>query len=77
MEAAVDVVHVAGDGTRGVADEERAQRADVVDLLHVGSCIPRKRIDVLLKVLRAVREVDPRVRLLKAGNLREMETAGA
>ena len=43
------------------------RRADVVDLLHVGSCIPRKRIDVLLKVLRAVREVDPRVRLLKAG----------
>ncbi|MEQ1907203.1 MAG: glycosyltransferase family 1 protein [Vicinamibacterales bacterium] len=43
------------------------RRADVVELLHVGSCIPRKRIDVLLKVLRAVRDVDPRVRLLKAG----------
>ena len=43
------------------------RRTDVVDLLHVGSCIPRKRVDVLLKVLRAVRDVDPRVRLLKAG----------
>ena len=43
------------------------RQADVVDLLHVGSCIPRKRIDVLLKVLRAMRDIDPRVRLLKAG----------
>ena len=32
VEAAVDVVDVAGDGPRGVADEKRAQRADVVDL---------------------------------------------
>ena len=38
-----------------------------VDLLHVGSTIARKRIDVLLHVVAAVREMDPRVRLLKAG----------
>ena len=40
---------------------------DVVELLHVGSCIPRKRIDLLLRILAAVRDVEPRVRLLKAG----------
>ena len=40
---------------------------DVRELLHVGSCIPRKRIDLLLRVFAAVREVDPRVRLVKAG----------
>jgi glycosyltransferase involved in cell wall biosynthesis len=38
-----------------------------VDLLHVGSTIPRKRIDVLLRLLAAVKEQEPRVRLLKAG----------
>lgn len=43
------------------------RRADVIDILHVGSCIPRKRIDLLLKALCAVRDIDPRVRLLKAG----------
>lgn len=38
-----------------------------VELLHVGSCIPRKRIDVLLRVLKLVSEKIPGVRLLKAG----------
>lgn len=37
------------------------------DLLHVGSTIARKRIDVLLGVFAAVRAVEPRARLLKAG----------
>jgi len=41
--------------------------ADALDLLHVGSCIPRKRIDLLLRVFRAVRDAEPRARLLKAG----------
>jgi glycosyltransferase involved in cell wall biosynthesis len=36
-------------------------------LLHVGSCIPRKRIDVLLNVLAAVRKRCPEVCLVKAG----------
>jgi glycosyltransferase involved in cell wall biosynthesis len=40
---------------------------DVVELLHVGSTIPRKRIDVLLRVTAAVRDAHPGVRLLKAG----------
>lgn len=38
-----------------------------VDLLHVGSLMPRKRIDVLLRVFAAVRERVPGVRLIRAG----------
>jgi glycosyltransferase involved in cell wall biosynthesis len=44
-----------------------ARAPGVLDVLHVGSCIPRKRIDLLLRILAAVRADDPRVRLLKAG----------
>ncbi len=36
-------------------------------LLHVGSCIPRKRVDVLLRVLHEARRRVPNLRLLKAG----------
>ncbi len=36
-------------------------------LLHVGSCIPRKRIDLLLEVVAAVRKQIPTVRLIQAG----------
>ncbi|MDZ4683941.1 MAG: glycosyltransferase [Planctomycetaceae bacterium] len=36
-------------------------------LLHVGSCIPRKRIDVLLRVFAAVRRQRPDVALVKVG----------
>jgi glycosyltransferase involved in cell wall biosynthesis len=36
-------------------------------LLHVGSCIARKRIDVLLDVVAAVREKIPETRLVKIG----------
>ncbi len=39
-----------------------------VDLLHVGTCIPRKRIDRLLNIVSAAYRLDPRVRLLKAGS---------
>ena len=38
-----------------------------VDLLHIGSTIPRKRIDLLLRIVAAVKEREPGVRLLKAG----------
>jgi glycosyltransferase involved in cell wall biosynthesis len=39
-----------------------------VDLLHVGSTIPRKRIDVLLEVFaRVKREIAPQARLLRVG----------
>lgn len=43
---------------------------DLVDrpwVLHVGSCIPRKRIDTLLAVVAAVREKMPDLRLVKVG----------
>lgn len=36
-------------------------------LLHVGSCIPRKRIDVLLDVFALVRRQFPGLRLVKVG----------
>jgi glycosyltransferase involved in cell wall biosynthesis len=36
-------------------------------LMHVGSCIPRKRIDVLLDVFAAIRAARPHVRLVQVG----------
>ncbi|HMK29579.1 MAG TPA: glycosyltransferase, partial [Terriglobales bacterium] len=39
----------------------------VIELLHVGSAIPRKRIDVLLQVFTEVRRSLPGARLLRAG----------
>jgi glycosyltransferase involved in cell wall biosynthesis len=36
-------------------------------VLHVGSCIPRKRVDVLLDIVAAVREMVPDARLVKVG----------
>jgi glycosyltransferase involved in cell wall biosynthesis len=38
-----------------------------IDLLHVGSTIPRKRIDILLDVFAAVRAERPNVRLIRVG----------
>lgn len=40
---------------------------DAPFLLHVGSCVPRKRIDVLLEVFAAVRERFPRLQLVQIG----------
>jgi glycosyltransferase involved in cell wall biosynthesis len=40
---------------------------DDIDLLHVGSTIPRKRVDVLLRVMANVNKEFPRARLLRAG----------
>jgi glycosyltransferase involved in cell wall biosynthesis len=45
----------------------RPVEAGALDLLHVGSTIPRKRIDLLLRIVAAVKDVYPAVRLLKAG----------
>jgi glycosyltransferase involved in cell wall biosynthesis len=42
-------------------------RSDRADVFHVGSTIPRKRIDVLLRVIAAVRTRLPGVRLVRAG----------
>jgi len=41
--------------------------ADAVDILHVGTTIPRKRIDVLLRVVAALRVEFPKVRLIRVG----------
>ena len=38
-----------------------------IELLHVGSTIPRKRIDVLLDVFAAVRRIRPDARLVRVG----------
>jgi glycosyltransferase involved in cell wall biosynthesis len=43
--------------------------AGVIDILHVGTTIPRKRIDLLLRIVAAVRKREPRVRLIKAGGV--------
>jgi glycosyltransferase involved in cell wall biosynthesis len=43
------------------------RRADSVDLLHVGSTIGRKRIDVLLRVFARVRSEFPRARVVRVG----------
>ncbi|HUI78990.1 MAG TPA: glycosyltransferase family 1 protein [Bryobacteraceae bacterium] len=44
-----------------------AKTADAFWLLHVGSTIPRKRIDVLLRVFAAVRAEIPGARLVRVG----------
>ena len=48
-----------------------------LELLHVGSSIPRKRIDVLLKVFAAVREEFPRARLVRVGGRLDAAQAAA
>jgi glycosyltransferase involved in cell wall biosynthesis len=42
-------------------------RPDVVELLHVGSTIRRKRIDVLIEIVAGVRAAGLNVRLIRAG----------
>ncbi len=41
--------------------------AGTVEILHVGSTIPRKRIDVLIRVLAALRREIPGIRLIRVG----------
>jgi glycosyltransferase involved in cell wall biosynthesis len=48
---------------RPASEEPRANRF----LLHVGSCIPRKRMDVLLQVFAEVRRNYPDLKLVKVG----------
>lgn len=40
---------------------------DTLELLHVGNTLPRKRIDLLLKVIAGVRKMRPQVRLIRVG----------
>jgi len=44
-----------------------ATASDHLNLLHVGSTIPRKRVDVLLQVLANVKGTFPKARLLRVG----------
>ena len=44
-----------------------AKSENQIDILHVGSTIPRKRIDVLLRVFRDVKNSFPNARLLRVG----------
>jgi glycosyltransferase involved in cell wall biosynthesis len=44
-----------------------ASGEDRLDILHVGSTIPRKRIDVLLRVFANVKQTFPNARLLRVG----------
>jgi len=58
------------DAPDGLADLEAARLLGPrrpVELLHVGSTIPRKRIDVLLDVFAAVRSARPEARLVRVG----------
>lgn len=55
---------VADDRVRARLGLERPER---VELLHVGSTIPRKRIDLLLQVVAAVRRRLPQTRLMRVG----------
>ncbi len=50
-------------------------RADEPELLHVGSTVARKRIDVLLRVLASVRTRLPGARLVRVGGELEPEQA--
>jgi glycosyltransferase involved in cell wall biosynthesis len=53
----------------GIADEFQPSEAAPMPftLVHVGSCIPRKRVDVLLQILSNVRDKFPSVKLIKIG----------
>lgn len=42
-------------------------RPNALDLLHVASTIPRKRIDILLQLFAAVRQREPLARLIRVG----------
>jgi glycosyltransferase involved in cell wall biosynthesis len=48
-------------------DDELPTSDSAPVLLHVGSCIPRKRIDVLLSVVGAVRQHRSDIRLVQVG----------
>jgi glycosyltransferase involved in cell wall biosynthesis len=43
------------------------ERTNSIEILHVGSTIPRKRIDVLLEIVAAVRKESPHARLIRIG----------
>jgi glycosyltransferase involved in cell wall biosynthesis len=56
-----------GAGARDRAAELLPARRDVFDVLHVGSDIPRKRLDRLIEIVSDVRNRGHRVRLVRVG----------
>jgi glycosyltransferase involved in cell wall biosynthesis len=50
-----------------LADRLLGPSSGTIDLLHVGSTIPRKRMDILLRVVAAVCRARPGVRLVRVG----------
>ena len=61
------VFQAAASDDRGEAGDWRARVGGRPFLVHVGSCIPRKRIDILLRVFAGLREGWPELRLVKVG----------
>jgi glycosyltransferase involved in cell wall biosynthesis len=49
------------------ADDMLGPRDRFVDLLHVGSTVPRKRLDMVLRISAAVRSRFPELRLVRVG----------
>ena len=62
-----DVFLAAPDPSADAAAAVLLPPGEYLDLLHVGSTIPRKRIDLLLHVIALVRQSVPRARLLRVG----------
>lgn len=63
-------IHPAYDSAADTEADAEAARllgppGEKIEILHVGSTIPRKRIDVLLRVFAAVRHEVPRARLVR------------
>lgn len=53
-------------GSQSDVDQEIIKGIDAAPfILHVGSCIPRKRIDILLEVFARVRNIHPKLQLVK------------
>ena len=59
--------------TNWTASASAAGAGGTVDVLHVGSTIPRKRIDVLLRVCGTLRGDHPSLRLLRVGGPMTLE----
>ena len=57
------------DPAADVAAARLRGRAVPLDILHVGSAIPRKRVDVLLRAFARIRTVHPEARLIRVGLL--------
>ncbi|MDB4947868.1 MAG: glycosyl transferase, group 1 [Gemmatimonadetes bacterium] len=57
------------------AAEMLGPRDGSIDILHVGSTAPRKRIDVLLAAFAAIRAAQPTARLLRVGGALTVEQA--